>query len=347
MHGHDSTHELVSIPIDITIDDPSETKNLVERKYGGNKRQHSFDSEEDKSRKIDVLSVILQDRDAKHLAIFIVMMGLVTLYQLVIGFSVENLGLVSAAFHSFFHLIALIISLSAMVLSKRKATAKYSYGLNRLEILSGFTNAIFVLFVGLWILFESIEKLFEIQEDHESDHFVTVVNAALIGIIINVIGVIYFHEYKQTRSESRYQNLSGISYNIVLDASTQLGVIGATFLNSYGFTMADPITAILIAGWIGYNVVPICISTGSVLLQSTPVKISNQLRNAKKELQAIEGVISCSDDHFWTQSPDVYVGSIKIKIKPDINQQVILVKARSLLSPFITHLTVQINQESE
>eukprot|EP01118_Nematostelium_gracile_P019062 TRINITY_DN8699_c0_g1_i1.p1 TRINITY_DN8699_c0_g1~~TRINITY_DN8699_c0_g1_i1.p1 ORF type:complete len:347 (-),score=73.20 TRINITY_DN8699_c0_g1_i1:107-1147(-) len=346
MHDPDSSHELVSIPIDITIDDSYDSKNLVERKYGAQKRQHSHDSEDDKSRKIDVLTVISQDKDAKHLAIFIALMTLVTIYQLFVGFSVENLGLVSAAFHSLFHLIALIISLFAMVLSRRKPTAKYSYGFNRLEILSGFTNAIFVLFVGLWILFESIEKLFETEED-SSEHFTTIINAALIGIVVNVIGVVYFHEYKQTRSESRYQNLSGISYNIVLDASTQLGVILSAFLHSYGFTMADPIAGMSIAGWIAYNVIPISISTGNVLLQSTPLKIASQLRNAKKELQAIEGVISCSEDHFWTQAPDVYVGSLKIKIKSEINPQVILGKARFLLSPLISHLTIQINQESE
>jgi zinc transporter 5/7 len=345
MHGSGDPNDLISIPImDITISDQDSNNGLTERKSGFEKKR-SFDfEEEDKERKLGHwVTIIWKDKDCKHLFLFIVLMSSVTLLQLVHGSYSGSLGLLSAAFHAMFHSIALAISLAAMVLVKHKPTSRYSYGYDRFEILSGFTNGIFLLFVCLWILFESVEKLFEPEEIHSSQAD-KVVYVALLGLAVNIVGVIFFHEFKQTRSESRYENLYGISLGIVMDGSTQLGVILSTWLTQWGFLLADPILAIGIAIWLGYNVIPICTRTGKVLLQSTPTSIKDQLDKARREVQTLEGVLECTNEHFWTQSPGVFVGSLTVRVRADANEQSVAAKTRSLLSPWITHLTIQVEK---
>jgi len=268
----------------------------------------------------------------------------VSLIEIFYGSYSGSLGLLSAAFQALFHTTALSINLVSIILAKQKPTTKYSYGFDRFEILSGFTNAIFLLFVCLWILFESVEKLFEPTEIH-SNQAEAVVFVAFLGFAVNILGVIFFHEYKQTRAESRYENLYGITVGIIMDGSAQLSVIVSTWLTRWGWLFADPFVAFCIALWIGYNVVPICTRTGNVLLQTTPTSIKDQLDKARREVQTLEGVLECSNEHFWTQAPGVFVGSLVVRVRSDANEQAVLSKTRSLLSPWVSHLTIQVEKD--
>lgn len=47
---------------------------------------------------------------------------------------------------------------------KRKANEKYSYGYVRAEVLAGFVNSLFLLFISFFIFKESVERLIEPQE---------------------------------------------------------------------------------------------------------------------------------------------------------------------------------------
>jgi len=357
-HTTDSPHDLVSIPIvDITIADfnstPGYNERLTERKTIGNTfdgqdkwrdNQNDFDGE-DKQKKLGTwLQQIWKDKDCKHLFLFILLMISLSFIEIFYGSFAGSLGLTSAAFQAIFHTIALSISLVSILLAKQKPTIRYSYGYDRFEILSGFTNGVFLLFVCLWILFESVEKLFDPEEIH-SNQAEAVIFVAFLGLAVNIVGVLFFHEFKQTRAESRYENLYGITIGIIVDGSTQLSVIISTWLTSWGWLLADPIVAIAIALWIGYNVVPICIRTGKVLLQTTPTTIKDQLDKARREVQTLEGVLECTNEHFWTQSPGVFVGSLSVRVRSDANEQAVLAKTRSLLSPWVSHLSIQVEKD--
>jgi len=172
-----------------------------------------------------------------------------------------------------------------------------------------------------------------------------VVFVAILGLAVNIVGVIFFHEFKQTRAESRYENLYGITMGIIMDGSAQLGVVVSTWLTSWGWLHADPAIAMAIAIWIGYNVIPICARTGKVLLQTTPISIKDQLDKARREVQTLEGVLECKNEHFWTQSPGVFVGSLSVRVRADANEQTVLAKTKSLLSPWFHHLSIQVEKD--
>jgi len=352
MNGsEDSLQDMVSIPIVdvITISDETTSPRLTERKINGGSLdvQEKWDSQFDvhkEKKKVNWIQSIWEEKDYKHLFLFIILMFSVFTIEIFYGSYAGSLGLISAAFHALFHTISLVISLVTMILAKHKPTSKYSYGYDRFEILSGFTNSIFLVFVCLWILFEATNKLLDPTEMH-SDHAEAAIFVAVLGLAVNIIGVIFFHEFKQTRSESRYEHLYGISVGIIMDASTQLVVIASTFISRWGFLLADPLVSFGIAIWLGYNVFPICNRTGKVLLQTTPSSIKDQLDKARREVQTLEGVLECTNEHFWTQSPGVFVGSLSVRVRSDANEQVVLAKTRSLLSPWVSHLTIQVEKD--
>lgn len=74
------------------------------------------------------------------------------------------LGLISDSFHMFFDCTGLLAGLAASVITKWKANDKFSYGYVRAEVLAGFVNSLFLLFISFFIMSESVERLIEPPE---------------------------------------------------------------------------------------------------------------------------------------------------------------------------------------
>lgn len=74
------------------------------------------------------------------------------------------LGLISDSFHMFFDCTGLLAGLVASVITKWKANDKYSYGYVRAEVLAGFVNSLFLLFISFFILSEGVERAIEPPE---------------------------------------------------------------------------------------------------------------------------------------------------------------------------------------
>lgn len=73
-------------------------------------------------------------------------------------------GLISDAFHMFFDCTGLVAGLAASLVSKWRANERYSYGYARAEVLAGFVNGLFLLFIAFFIMSEAVERAIEPPE---------------------------------------------------------------------------------------------------------------------------------------------------------------------------------------
>lgn len=64
----------------------------------------------------------------------------------------------------FFDCTGLMAGLVASVITKWRANDKYSYGYVRAEVLAGFVNSLFLLFISFFILSEGVERAIEPPE---------------------------------------------------------------------------------------------------------------------------------------------------------------------------------------
>lgn len=64
----------------------------------------------------------------------------------------------------FFDCTGLMAGLVASVITKWRANDKYSYGYVRAEVLAGFVNSLFLLFISFFILSEAVERAIEPPE---------------------------------------------------------------------------------------------------------------------------------------------------------------------------------------
>ncbi len=59
----------------------------------------------------------------------------------------------------------------------------------------------------------------------------------------------------------------------------------------------------------------------------------------------MDGVLECTDEHYWTQSPNVVVGSLHVRVRNGADEQAILSTVYRIFSRYITHLTVQVDKD--
>jgi len=175
-----------------------------------------------------------------------------------------------------------------------------------------------------------------------------IITIAMLSLIVNIIGFTFFREHAKPRSEVRHaheENIYIIMVHSLLDVIGNIGVIISAIVMPWGVPMADSIVACGIIFLMVCNALPICQRTGKILLQTTPLSIKDQLDKALREASTLEGVLECRDEHFWTQSPGVFVGSVSVRVRSDANEQVVLSRVSSIFRPMITHLTVQVEKD--
>lgn len=111
--------------------------------------------------------------------------------EVLVGFWSNSLGLISDAGHMLFDCTALFIGLFAAFAASWRADRRFTYGYARYEVLSGFVNGVFLIFVAFAVLTESLSRISEPPEVH-SGHLLW---TSITGLFINMVGLVFFHDF--------------------------------------------------------------------------------------------------------------------------------------------------------
>lgn len=135
-----------------------------------------------------LIRIILADSNSRNLLGFLVLNLTFAFVELFYGVATNSLGLISDSFHMFFDCTGLLAGLVANVIIKWRSNDKYSYGYVRAEILAGFVNGLFLLFISFFIFSEAVERLVEPPEvKHER-----LLPVSIAGFLVNLVGIFVF-----------------------------------------------------------------------------------------------------------------------------------------------------------
>jgi len=276
--------------------------------------------------------------------------------QIVYGLYILSLGLISAAFHTGFDIAALLVVLAATIVARRPAKFPFAYGYDRFEVLAGFTNSIFLIFVALFMIIESFHRWYMPPEIHSDDLYL-----ASLALLIDVVGLAVFHNYHTLRIVpelvSQHQapqkgdrghdaNFHGVFLHVKADAYVQMGLMLAEWLVQWkGWSTSHAFTGFIVAYLIVRSVYPLFHHTGMILLQTTSPSIQHGLDRCLREISFYDGVLEYRNAHWWTQSPSVTIGSLHLRLRADADEQATLAYVHSLLRKYLTHVTVQIQKD--
>jgi len=108
------------------------------------------------------------------------------LVEIIVGYVTNSMALVADSFHMLSDVIALVIGLFSVRISKKK-TAKNTFGWARAEVLGALVNAVFLLALCFSILVESIKRI-AVPEGIEQP--VLLVTVGSVGLLINLVGLV-------------------------------------------------------------------------------------------------------------------------------------------------------------
>lgn len=228
-------------------------------------------------------------RHEKPLWIAFALTLLFLLVEVVGGLLSNSLALLSDAAHMMTDVLALGISLFAVRMSRRPADAKRTYGYARMEAIGAMVNGGLLFVVAGFILWEALGRFREPQAVASNAMLVV----AVLGLLVNLVSMRLL-----AAGAGESLNVRGAYMEVWSDMLGSLGVIaGALLIRFTGWTVVDPVIAVLIGLWVLPRTWTLLRAAGQVLMQGVPAGLNiDELRDA---MQATPGVAAVHDLHVW------------------------------------------------
>ena len=266
--------------------------------------------------------------------------GLTLLYliaEVVGGILTHSLALLADAGHMLTDVAGLGLALFAIRFAERPATPERTYGFYRVEILAALTNAVVLIGISLYILYEAWQR-FKHPPEVESKGMLLV---AVIGLVVNMAGIFILR-----KGSKESLNMKGAYFEVLSDMLTSVGVIIAgVIMLATGWYYADP----LISAGIGLFILPrtwvLLKEAVGVLLEGTPTDVNvTALREA---MGNVEGVAGVHDLHVWTLTSGVNAMSAHAVLVGGANHDEVLRAVQQYVTHNfkIAHATVQVESK--
>jgi cobalt-zinc-cadmium efflux system protein len=231
----------------------------------------------------------------------------VLVVELVAGIASNSLALMADAGHMFADVSGLALSLGAIWLAARPRSAGRTFGLYRLEILAAAANAVLLLGIAAFILFEAVRRL---ASPPDLEPRIVAVVAAL-ALLTNLVSLRLLSSGRRESLTLRgaYLEVTGD----LLGAGAVL-VAGLVILAT-GWRQADAVASILVALLIVPRTLSLLRDSLDVLLEATPKEVD--LSQVERHILEAPGVIAVHDLHAWTITSGMNVVSAHVVLADD------------------------------
>jgi cobalt-zinc-cadmium efflux system protein len=272
-------------------------------------------------------------KNKKNLAILTGLTFLYLIAEVIGGLWTGSLALLADAGHMLTDVAGLALALLAIWFAEKPATPERTYGYYRFEILAALTNAVVLIGISLYILYEAYER-FKKPPEVES---VGMLAIAAVGLIINIVGMFIL------RAGSKESlNMKGAYFEVLSDMLTSIGVIVAgVIMLATGWYYADP----LISAGIGLFILPrtwaLLKDAVGVLLEGTPSDVN--IAALRESLEKLEGVDEIHDLHVWSLTSGMNAMSVHAVLADGVEHDDLLARVHDHCTKEfkINHVTVQ------
>eukprot|EP01029_Cantina_marsupialis_P026364 TRINITY_DN7065_c0_g1_i1.p1 TRINITY_DN7065_c0_g1~~TRINITY_DN7065_c0_g1_i1.p1 ORF type:complete len:780 (-),score=202.56 TRINITY_DN7065_c0_g1_i1:166-2505(-) len=264
-----------------------------------------------------VIRHIMESSDSRRILLFLILNFAFMFVEILVGLATNSLGLLSDAGHMFFDCASLFIGLVASYVSKWKPDATMSFGYGRCEVLAGFINSIFLVFVALSISMEGLHRLTSTTEIN-GDNLLLV---SIGGLLVNLVGLFFFHDAMEGHSDDDHdhedgnENIQGLFLHVLADTLGSVGVIVSSgLLQFWGIVWADAVASLFVSVLIVLSVVPLLKTTLQDLMCSCPSNKMEKIQFGIQRIEHLTGVVKTNKAHFWRHSHSQLIGLLEVEI---------------------------------
>jgi cation diffusion facilitator family transporter len=206
-----------------------------------------------------------------------------TVSKFIIAIYTNSLGLLSEGMHSGLDVLAALMTLYAIRISRKPPDPEHNYGYAKFESLTSLGAVLLLFIVAGWIFYEGLERIFFKQVVPE----ITVFS---FGILIVSIVVDYGRSRALYKVAGKYgsQAIEADALHFRVDMLTSFVVlVGLAIVYFLGIPNADAYSAITVAGLIVYTSLGLGRRTLDVLLDKAPKGIQGQIHES---ITGFEGI---------------------------------------------------------
>ncbi len=252
--------------------------------------------------------------------------------ELTTALMIGSIALLADAGHMLTDLVAMFMGLTAVLLARHgPASASRTYGWHRAEVFTAVANAVLLIGVAAFILYEAFQRLGHAPEVPG----VPLIVVAIAGLLANAAVVLLLRSH----SESSLA-VKGAYMEVVADTVGSIGVLIAGIVTvTTHWPYADVVVAVLVALWVLPRAIALARAALRILSESSPAHVDvDELRSA---LAAVDGVSEVHDLHVWTLVPGKDMVTAHLTSSADSVQ--VLNDARAILAARgLHHATVQV-----
>jgi cobalt-zinc-cadmium efflux system protein len=211
-------------------------------------------------------------------------------FELVAALLGHSLALLADAGHMVSDVVALGMSAWALRLVKRPAEGRWTYGLQRAEIVSAAVNGVTLVAVALLIAVEAIQRL--VSPHHVDGGVVLIV--ALVGSVVNLAAT-----WVLAKASRENLNVRGAYVHVVSDlyAFIATAIAGVVIIVSH-WERADAVASLVVVVLMARSAWGLLRDAGKILLQAAPDDLD--LADVRAHLARVDHVVNVHDLHAWS-----------------------------------------------
>ena len=265
------------------------------------------------------------------------------------GWVYNSMALLADGWHMSTHALALGLSVIAYGAARRFSQDKrFAFGTWKIEILGGYTSAIFLVAVALLMLYQSVERLIspvEIQYNKA-------IAIAVIGLTVNFVCAWLLkdggahsrdsgHAHEHTHSHGNDLNLRSAYLHVVADAATSVLAIVALFGGKlWRANWLDPTMGIVGAGLVAVWAYGLLRDTSKVLLDAEmDAPVIDEIREVIAE-SPVKAEIT--DLHVWRVGKGKYSCILALTTTGDVEPD--FFKKQLSIHEELAHITIELNR---
>ncbi len=269
------------------------------------------------------------------------------------GWYYNSMALLADGWHMSSHAVALGLSLLAYVCARRFAhDPRFSFGTWKIEVLGGYTSAMFLVMVAGLMIYQSVERLIAPSPIHYNEAIVI----AIVGLLVNLVSAWLLkdghhhdhgHEHHDHGDHAHHGhhdlNLRSAYMHVLADAATSVLAIIALFGGKlWGASWLDPVMGLVGAAMVSVWAYGLLRDTGRVLLDAEMnVPVVDEIREV---IAASPIKAQICDLHVWRVGKGKFACILGLATDNEVSPEYF--KKQLSIHEELVHISVEINKVS-
>jgi cation diffusion facilitator family transporter len=281
----------------------------------------------------------------KRILLATILTAVMMLLEVVGGWIFNSMALLADGWHMSSHMLALGLAYMAYRAARLYAhDGRFSFGTWKIEILAGYSSAILLIVVAIFMAFHSVKRLmFPVPI-----HYDEAIPIAVLGLIVNLICAWLLHDHHHEHGQDHGAhhghhhdlNQKAAFLHVVADAVTSVLAIIALIAGKYmGWSFLDAllgiIGAVLVARW----ALGLIKETGKTLLDAEmDHPVVEEIREVIEDLPVVAKI---TDLHVWKVAKGKFSCILALETAEELTAD--QVRHALTVHDEIVHVSVEIN----